>query len=127
MDGATRLRRGQNRADSEGRLDSCVAAQGLSTQALQTPWSPRPGVRSRLEQVGPAIGGVKVKPVDRITSADVSPDGSWLVVRTTGRVAFHRAPISPRGAGARCSASTCTTSVSLAVRASRLEETGRCS
>lgn len=42
------------------------------------------GRRARLERVGaPMIDGKKIDAKDRPTAADVSPDGRWLVVRTT--------------------------------------------
>ena len=55
---------------------------------------PRPlraGATLRLERVGEPAGGAKVDGRDRPTAADVSPDGAWVAVRTTGWVAFHRA------------------------------------
>jgi hypothetical protein len=55
---------------------------------------PRPlrsGSPMQLERVGNPAGGAKVDDEDRPTAADLSADGRWVAVRTTHRVAFHRA------------------------------------
>jgi hypothetical protein len=50
-----------------------------------------PGKRVQLERVGPPlINAKKVDTKDRPTGADVSPDGTWVAVRTTHAVVFHR-------------------------------------
>lgn len=51
-----------------------------------------PGKRVRLQRVGsPLIDSKKVDAKDRPTAADISPDGRWVVVRTTHVVVFYRA------------------------------------
>lgn len=50
----------------------------------------RAGATLRLERVGEPAGGANVEGRDRPTAADISPDGAWVAVRTTGWVAFHR-------------------------------------
>jgi hypothetical protein len=50
----------------------------------------RPGTTAQLERVGePAIAG-RTDPKDRPTGAGVSPDGQWVAVRTSSRIAFYR-------------------------------------
>jgi hypothetical protein len=54
---------------------------------------PRPlrtGAVMRLERVGQPLSTGNVQSADRPTAADASPDGEWVAVRTTGRVAFYR-------------------------------------
>jgi hypothetical protein len=54
---------------------------------------PRPlvsGTTLQLRPIGDPVAGSKVEAKDRPTSADVSPDGQWVVVRTTHWVAFYR-------------------------------------
>jgi hypothetical protein len=54
---------------------------------------PRPLASGRtlpLQRIGEPIAGANIKPEDRPTAADVSPDGEWVAVRTTKWVAFHR-------------------------------------
>jgi hypothetical protein len=53
---------------------------------------PRPlasGTMLQLQRVGEPIAGPKIEAKDRPTAADISPDGQWIAVRTTHRVAFH--------------------------------------
>ena len=45
----------------------------------------------QLERVGEPVAGENVKPEDRPTAADISPDGRWIAIRTTKRVAFYAA------------------------------------
>jgi hypothetical protein len=50
-----------------------------------------PGKRVQLEPVGaPLINAKKVDAKDRPTAADASADGTWVAVRTTHAVVFHR-------------------------------------
>jgi hypothetical protein len=54
---------------------------------------PRPLASARrmtLEPAGEPFARDDVKRTDRPTGADVSPDGRWVAVRTTGRVSFYR-------------------------------------
>ena len=43
----------------------------------------------QLERVGEPVAGPNVEAANRPTAADVSPDGRWIVVRTTKWLAFH--------------------------------------
>jgi hypothetical protein len=54
---------------------------------------PRPlsaGTPMQLERIGTLASG-KVEAKDRPTSADISPDGQWIAVRTTRYVVFYQA------------------------------------
>ena len=51
----------------------------------------RPGGIHRLERVDKARASTKAAETDRLTDGAVSPDGTWVVLRTRQRVAFHRA------------------------------------
>jgi hypothetical protein len=54
---------------------------------------PRPlasGTTLPLQQIGQPAGGAKTEAKDRPTAADMSPDGRWVVVRTTDWLAFYR-------------------------------------
>ena len=51
----------------------------------------RSGATHQLELVGKPRAGGKLSPADRITDGAVSPDGTWLVLRTRNGFAFHRA------------------------------------
>ena len=50
----------------------------------------RPGATHQLERVGKPRGG-KASETERITDGAVSPDGTWVVLRTKQGFAFHRA------------------------------------
>lgn len=43
----------------------------------------------RLERVGQPVSAGKIPAAERPTAADASPDGEWVAVRTTRRVAFY--------------------------------------
>jgi hypothetical protein len=43
----------------------------------------------RLERVGHPLSTGKISAGDRPTAADASPDGEWVAIRTTTRVAFY--------------------------------------
>jgi hypothetical protein len=47
-------------------------------------------ITSRLERIGEPIASGNVDAKDRPTAADASPDGSWVAVRSTSWLAFHR-------------------------------------
>jgi hypothetical protein len=54
---------------------------------------PRPlasGTTLQLQRIGDPIAGPNIEAKDRPTGADISPDGQWIAVRTTHRVAFYR-------------------------------------
>jgi hypothetical protein len=51
----------------------------------------RPGATHQLERVGKSRESGKSAETDRITDGSVSPDGTWVVLRTKQRLAFHRA------------------------------------
>lgn len=51
----------------------------------------RAGATHRLERVGEPRGPGKVSETDRITDGAVSPEGTWVLLRTKQRLAFHRA------------------------------------
>jgi hypothetical protein len=54
---------------------------------------PRPlasGTTLQLQRIGEPIAGAGIAAEDRPTAADLSPDGQWVAVRTTKRVAFYR-------------------------------------
>ncbi len=51
----------------------------------------RPGAIHQLERVGKARASGKVSERDRITDGAVSPDGTWVVLRTRQGLIFHRA------------------------------------
>ena len=50
----------------------------------------RPGATHQLERVGKPRAG-KASETERITDGTVSPDGTWVVLRTKQGFAFHRA------------------------------------
>jgi hypothetical protein len=49
------------------------------------------GTTMQLERVGEPVAGPNVEAANRPTAADVSPDGRWVVVRTTKWLAFYAA------------------------------------
>lgn len=49
-----------------------------------------PGRKSVLQRIGDPLAAGKVDAEDRPTSADASPDGRWVAVRTTHHVRFFR-------------------------------------
>jgi hypothetical protein len=51
----------------------------------------RPGGTHQLERVGTPRASTKAAQTDRLTDGAVSPDGTWVVLRTRQRLAFHRA------------------------------------
>jgi len=51
----------------------------------------RPGATHQLERVGKTRASKKASETDRITDGAVSPDGTWVVLRTRQDLAFHRA------------------------------------
>ena len=54
---------------------------------------PRPlasGTPLQLQRIGEPVAGPRVEPKNRPTGADISPDGQWVVVRTTDRLTFYR-------------------------------------
>jgi hypothetical protein len=51
----------------------------------------RPGATHQLERVGKPRASGRVSETDRITDGSVSPDGTWVVLRTRQGLAFHRA------------------------------------
>jgi hypothetical protein len=51
----------------------------------------RPGATHQLERVGKPRASGKVSETERITDGSVSPDGTWVVLRTRQGLAFHRA------------------------------------
>jgi len=51
----------------------------------------RPGATHQLERVGKPRTGGKASETERITDGAVSPDGTWVVLRTRQSLAFHRA------------------------------------
>lgn len=50
----------------------------------------RAGETHRLERVGELHGAKRPSETGRITDGTVSPDGSWVILRTRQRLAFHR-------------------------------------
>jgi hypothetical protein len=55
------------------------------------PRPPTPGKRVQLQRISaPVSDGKKVEAKDRPTAADVSPNGTWVAVRTTHAVVFYR-------------------------------------
>ena len=50
----------------------------------------RPGASHQLESVGKPRASGKLSQTDRITDGAVSPDGTWVVLRTRQGFAFHR-------------------------------------
>ena len=51
----------------------------------------RPGASHQLERVGMPRASGKASETERITDGAVSPDGTWVVLRTRQGFAFHRA------------------------------------
>jgi hypothetical protein len=51
----------------------------------------RPGATHQLERVGKPRAAGKASETERITDGAVSPDGTWVVLRTRRGFAFHRA------------------------------------
>lgn len=51
----------------------------------------RPGATHQLERVGKPRASGKASETERITDGSVSPDGTWVVLRTKQSLTFHRA------------------------------------
>ncbi len=64
-----------------------TAAIGL----YRVPRDAKPGTSIKLERIGKPRGSGPVSADDRITDGAVSPDGAWVVLRTTSALSFHRA------------------------------------
>lgn len=57
----------------------------------RVPRDAKPGTSIKLERIGKPRGSGKASADDRITDGAVSPDGTWVVLRTTGALSFHAA------------------------------------
>jgi hypothetical protein len=82
----------------DGRLHVVTKGETGPVAVYRFPESPRAGSVSRLERVGALSAGPVPRP-ERITGADVSPDGRWVALRTLGTVAFHPAEALTVGRG----------------------------
>ena len=75
----------------EGGLFIVTKGETGTVGLYRFPKQLRPGATHRLERVGkPRVSG-KSKDNERITDGTVSPDGTWVVLRTKQTLTFHRA------------------------------------
>ena len=74
-----------------GNLFIVTKGETGSVGLYRFPKELRPGATHQLERVGKARASGKSAETERITDGAVSPDGTWVVLRTKQSVAFHRA------------------------------------
>ena len=74
----------------DGRLHVVTKGDTGPVSLYRFPNELRPGSTMRLERVGPARPSTPSGD-DRITDGAVSPDGQWVVLRSTSALMFHRA------------------------------------
>jgi hypothetical protein len=74
----------------DGRLHVVTKNEG-AVRLFRFPADPRPGATAKLEQVGEPHVRERRVGRDLITDGAVSPDGTWVALRTTGMLTFYRA------------------------------------
>jgi hypothetical protein len=75
----------------DGRLFVVTKGTNAPVALYAFPPELRAGATVRLERIRQPRDREKVDKRERITDGAVSPDGRWVVLRTTGSVAFYRA------------------------------------
>ena len=76
----------------EGRLLIVTKGESGPVSLYRFPTELRGGTTMRLERVGrPTKAGSPAEKGDRITDGAVSPDGNWIVLRSTQALTFYRA------------------------------------
>jgi hypothetical protein len=75
----------------EGRLLIVTKGDTGPVSLYQLPNELRSGSTVRLERIGAPRDPGQPSENDRITDGAVSPDGQWIVLRSTGALSFHRA------------------------------------
>jgi hypothetical protein len=75
----------------EGRLLVVTKGDTGPVSLYRLPSEPRSGSTARLERIGDPREPGQPSENDRITDGGVSPDGQWIVLRSTGALSFHRA------------------------------------
>lgn len=75
----------------DGRLFVVTKGTNAPVALYAFPRELRPGGTVRLERIGQPRDREKVDKRQRITDGAVSPDGRWIVLRTTGYLAFYHA------------------------------------
>jgi hypothetical protein len=76
----------------EGRLLIVTKGDSGPVSLYRFPAELRTGTTMRLERVGgPRKSASRAEKDDRITDGAVSPDGNWIVLRSTHALTFHRA------------------------------------
>jgi hypothetical protein len=76
---------------SDGRLFIVTKGSTGPVALYAFPRELRRGETMRLERVGATRPGRSLRDEDLITDGAVSPDGRWVVLRTTGALRFYRA------------------------------------
>jgi hypothetical protein len=75
----------------DGALFIVTKGESGAVGLYRFPRDLRPGATHQLERVGKPRGSGNVSEAERITDGTVSPDGTWVVLRTRQGFAFHRA------------------------------------
>jgi len=75
----------------DGRIFIVTKGETNAVGLYRFPRDLRPGGSHQLERVGELRASGKVPESERITDGSVSPDGTWVVLRTRHGFAFHRA------------------------------------
>ena len=78
-------------AAPDGRLFIVTKGETGAVGLYRFPKDLRPGATHQLERVGKSRASGKSAETERITDGAVSPDGTWVVLRTKQSLAFHRA------------------------------------
>lgn len=71
--------------------DAYIVTKGDPGPVALYRWPLESGRTTTLARVGAPLAEEDVRPGDRPTAADISPEGGWVAVRTTQHVAFYRA------------------------------------
>jgi hypothetical protein len=80
---------------TDGTLFIVTKGEGSPISVYRLPAGAAPGTTAPLEHVATLAG--KGGKNERITDADLTPDGKWVALRTLGRVEFHRIDALLRG------------------------------
>jgi hypothetical protein len=80
---------------TDGTLFIVTKGEGSPISVYRFPAGAAPGTTARLQHVATLKG--KGGKDERITDADLAPDGKWVALRTLGRVEFHRIDAVLRG------------------------------
>ena len=75
----------------DGRLFIVTKGETGAVGLYRFPRELRPGATHQLERVGAPRAAGKASLAERITDGAVSPDGTWVVLRTRQSFTFHRA------------------------------------